>query len=67
MFKKFVAAEQVSGSTQVKSSVARAIKSKAIEQMPAIEVRVSVEPPSVCVRACVRPLHPHSTQVAAVG
>mmetsp|Transcript_9419 Transcript_9419/g.24288 ORF Transcript_9419/g.24288 Transcript_9419/m.24288 type:complete len:186 (+) Transcript_9419:120-677(+) len=37
MFKKFVAEEQVSGSTQVKSSVARAIKSKAVEMMPPIE------------------------------
>lgn len=37
MFKKFVQEEQVSGSTQVKSSVARAIKARATETMPGIE------------------------------
>eukprot|EP00041_Stephanoeca_diplocostata_P029115 m.852106 g.852106 ORF g.852106 m.852106 type:complete len:137 (+) comp23494_c0_seq24:206-616(+) len=37
MFKKFVLEEQVSGSTQVKSSVARGIKGKLVEQYPAIE------------------------------
>eukprot|EP00038_Savillea_parva_P018130 m.22481 g.22481 ORF g.22481 m.22481 type:complete len:186 (-) comp3991_c0_seq1:124-681(-) len=37
MFKKFVAEEQVSGSTHVKSSVARAIKARAVELMPPLE------------------------------
>eukprot|EP00729_Bicosta_minor_P005720 gene5720-11215_t len=37
MFKKFLAEEQVSATTQVKSSVARGIKAKLVEQMPNVE------------------------------
>eukprot|EP00039_Didymoeca_costata_P015959 m.278626 g.278626 ORF g.278626 m.278626 type:complete len:186 (+) comp16316_c1_seq6:195-752(+) len=37
MFKKFLQEEQVSASTQVKSSVARGIKGKIMEQMPESE------------------------------
>ena len=55
MFRKFVADEQVSGSTQVKSSVARAIRAKLIETMPAIEVRCSViHTPRTCARSSAR-------------
>lgn len=53
MFKKFTQAEQVSGSTQVKSSVARAIKSKAIEMMPPLEVSAAVTTSSLQCGASV--------------
>ena len=36
---RFLAEEQVSATTQVKSSVARGIKAKLVEQMPNVEVR----------------------------
>ncbi|XP_002162637.2 malignant T-cell-amplified sequence 1 isoform X1 [Hydra vulgaris] len=37
MFKKFIAKDEISGTTQIKSSVQRGIRAKILEQFPAIE------------------------------